>query len=200
MTSPQPYGPEDFVQFSNVPLEYLIHTGVGAGMEPHVALGQLTIPGYNRVADRLEINVGALGGFAVDNKFHVIYVLDNPNDAPTNFERHDVGRNYKLGDRLFESSSEKNVLAIYFNGLTASRVISAHKEKTYSVEEWITHISRQLVLEMGKSIKSRSWSSMRRLARTTFLRSIEITNPRIATIDDLMMKLRQSILDADAEL
>lgn len=195
-----PYGPDYFVPFScATPLEYLIHTGTGTTADPHIALGELTIPGFNSVADRLNINVGALGEFATFNGYEVVYVINNPNDTPANFERHYLGRKYKSGDRLFESSLENNLLALYFNGLTASRVIGGQKDITYSVEMWIKHLSWQLRLGLEKSINSRSWSQIRRLAQTTFIINGDKTDARIVTDDDIMLELGKAIRDMDAE-
>lgn len=167
----RPYGPEDFVPFSReVPLEYLIHTGTPK--EPHVALGELTIPGYYfEVAEKLEINMGALGGFAVANGYKVLYVTDNPNDAHTESKTHYQGRKYRIGDRLFESSSKGDLLALYFNGLTASRVISAQKVP-YSLDMWVTHLSQQLKLALEESTNPILFLRKRRVAQTSFLRAI----------------------------
>lgn len=193
----RPYGPVDFVPFSReTPLEYLIHTGTPT--EPHVALGELTIPGYNySVAEILEINMGALGGFAVDNGYKVLYVTDNPNDAPTKFARHYPGRVYRPSDRLFEPSSTDDLLALYFNGLTASRVISAQKEKIYSVDMWIAHLSLQLRLALVESIESKTRSRKHRLAQTAFLRSSINIESLIADDATMTRILGEAIREAE---
>lgn len=199
MSSPRPFGPQDFVPFSReAPLEYLIHTGTPA--EPHVALNELSIPGYNfNVAERLEINIGALGGFAVNNGYKVLYVTDNPNDAPTKLYTHYPGRIYRLGDKLFEPTLTDDVLAIYFNGLTASRVISAQKETKYSLDMWISHLSLHLRLALDKSIRSRKRSQIRRLAQTIFLRERNSIGSLLDNDDALTRLLGEAIKESEAE-
>ena len=194
-----PYRPQDFVPFSrDAPLEYQIRTGTPT--EPRVALGELAIPGYNNsVAEKLEINIGALGGFAVENGYKVLYVYDNTNDDSTNFKRHHQGRIYLPGEKLFEPSSTNDVLALHFNGLTASRVISAQKETKYSVDMWIKLLSFQLRLALEKSIRSKTWSQMRRLAQTTFLRERNNIESLLANDDTISRLLGEAIREAEAE-
>ena len=175
MANISPFGPDRFVPFCGN--EQRIHElNTGNNDPTTVVLEGISVPTYVECREDININVGAIAGFASQQNISTVYLMNNPEDiGARQLPKLGTGRMDTIADmksRWFSPVVDRKTgtLAIYWNALTASQVTLDHSTGTDSRNShfWTRALDGTLTLDLlaAKGIKRTRANSDRRLMRT----------------------------------